>query len=473
MTSIRPLVVDVDGTFLKTDMLYEGFWLALGKDPARALQTSFRLFGKRAKLKEEMTRLADIQVELLPVNKDVLDLMHKARSEGREVIFASGADRLLIEHLAQLYSFEGDHIASDGIINMTGHRKAVELVQRYGEAGFDYVGDAQIDLEVWRHAGAAIIVGKLPAAQKELESLGLEVTTLGKTNRRRSLIRSLRPHQWVKNILLLLPMVAAHLWDADGFVAVLLAMVAFSAAASSIYIVNDLLDLEADRQHPTKKNRPIAAGAVRIPRAMITSLVLGVVALGLGGILGARVLGIVSLYMLLSLSYSLSLKKMRWIDIVALACLYSLRVIAGAFAAGIVASGWLVTFIFPAFFALGCVKRLTELTLARSDGKVPGRGYVKADRSGLLNVASLCASGSVLVFLVYSFSPTGEMLYDNPLMLRIALVPVSLWMVRMIWLGWHGKQDYDPLVFAMRDKIGLGLIAATIAVLFYAAGVFG
>ena len=183
------------------------------------------------------------------------------------------------------------------------------------------------------------------------------------------------------------------------------------------------------------------------------------------------VAGVVAIYMALSLAYSLKLKKMRWIDIATLAMLYTLRVLVGGLAAMVVASGWMIAFIFPTFLALGCVKRLTELTLAKSDGKLPGRGYTRADREDLLNIAALGVFFSMLVFVVYSFSPTAQRLYEDVWLLRLAIIPLAFWQIRMVLLGWQGKQDYDPIVFAMRDRTGLAVIGVTVLILFYAAGV--
>ena len=472
-TKPLPLVVDIDGTFLKTDMLFEGFWLAMGKAPLETIRTALAHFGNRARLKHEIVRLADIRVDLLPVNPDIELMIRKAQAEGRDVIFASASDIELVQRLAGYHGIAGDHLGSDGAVNLKGDAKAKALVDRYGRGGFAYAGDHASDLSVWRQAGEAILVGRHPGAAKLLSREGIAATRLHKGWSRRSLAMGLRPHQWVKNALLLLPMIAAHSMDRMSLLRVLFAIAAFSAAASSIYIVNDLLDLEADRQHPKKQFRPLAAGNARIPDAMLMSVALAIFALGVGALINWALLGVVALYMMLSLSYSLVLKRLRWVDIATLAGLYTLRVIAGGLAAQVVASGWLVAFIFPTFLALGCVKRLTELTLAKSDGKVPGRGYTPADRGDLLNIAGLGVFFSLLVFLLYTFGTAATTLYQDVWLLRLAIVPLAIWQVRMVVLGWQGKQDYDPIVFAMRDKVGLAIIAVTVLILFTAAGVFG
>jgi len=464
-----PLVLDVDGTFLKTDLLLESFWQAMGKDPIGCLRACAQNLTNRARLKKELAGLVDLRMDLLPVNESVAALVSRSRSRGRRVVFASGSDQGLVAALAQTHGIETPVFASDGVTNLTGKKKAAALVAAFGEKRFDYAGDGPIDVPVWQAAENAIVIGDYPAIVTELAHSGTNVEEFRVRKSAKDLVRAMRPHQWVKNILLFLPLLAAHRFDFAGFMIVFLAAIAFSAAASSIYIVNDLLDLEADRLHPKKKHRPFASGAAPIVHGMVASFGLGVFALALAMAINWQMLGIVSLYMVLSLAYSLKLKRMRWIDIATLASLYSLRVIAGAVAAKVGASEFLIVFIFPTFLTLGCVKRLTELTLATNDERLPGRGYGRGDRGDLLNVAALGTFAALLVFFLYSFTPAAAALYPNNWQLWLALVPLAGWLVRMVLLGWTGKQDYDPIVFAMRDKYGLALIALTLTLMFTAA----
>ncbi|MDJ0826061.1 MAG: UbiA family prenyltransferase [Rhodobacter sp.] len=472
MAEPRPLVLDVDGTFLRTDMLFECFWAALGRDPFGTLRASLTHFGHPEVLKRELADLAELRTDLLPVTPAVAALARDARAEGREVVLASASDTSLVEALARHHGLSPRSFASTTDINLKGAAKAEALVEAFGERGFDYAGDAAVDRAVWDRAQAAVIVGSHPAVARALRAAGRPVTELPGGWRGRDLARALRPHQWVKNVLLLVPAIAAHQFDLATLALVLLGIAAFSAAASSIYIVNDLLDLEADRLHATKHRRPFANGAVPIKVGMATSLALGLLALGLGAYLGAAFLGVVALYMVLSLAYSLTLKRLRWIDIAALASLYTLRVIAGAMAVDVYVTGYLLVFIFPAFVTLGCVKRMTEVTLAKGDERLPGRGYGKPDRGDLLNVACLGAFAAVLIFFLYSFTDQGRALYPTQWLLWVAILPLAAWLVRMIWLGYKGRQDYDPIVFAMRDKHGLGLICLTLSIMFYAAGLW-
>jgi 4-hydroxybenzoate polyprenyltransferase len=465
----KPLILDVDGTFLKTDMLLESFWQAMGQHPLACLGICVRHFSNRARLKKELAGLADLRLDLLPVNSQIAELARQSQKQGRQVLFASGSDETLVRALAEEHGIDQPVFASDGEVNLTGARKAAMLSEAYGKGGFDYAGDGPVDEPVWQAAENAIIVGEHPEMAKSLATSGSNVEEFGGGWRKRDLIRALRPHQWVKNVLLFLPLIAAHRIDTAGLLIVLFAAIAFSLAASTIYIVNDLLDLEADRLHPTKCRRPFASGAVPILVGMITALGIGVFALALAFAISWSMLGIVALYMSLSLAYSLKLKRMRWVDIATLAALYTLRVIAGAIAAKVLASGFLVAFIFPTFITLGCVKRLTELTLATTDERLPGRGYGRSDRGDLLNVAGLGMVGSLLVFFLYSFTDAAAALYPNVWQLWLAMIPLAGWQVRMVMLGWKGRMDYDPIVFAMRDKYGLALIALMLTVMFTAA----
>lgn len=472
MAEPRPLVLDVDGTFLKTDMLYECFWAGLGRAPLATLRACARHLRHPARLKAELATIAPLRTDLLPVNPDIAGYAASAVADGREVVLASASDHTLVRALADDYALSDTYFASDATMNLKGAAKAEALVATYGERGFDYAGDAAVDRKIWERADDALIVGKHPGIASALEADGHRVTRIAGGWHARDLMRALRPHQWVKNILLVLPMIAAH----EGALATLwliaLGFAAFSAAASCIYIVNDLLDLEADRLHPTKQRRPFANGAVPIQVGMLACAGLGVLALVLAAVLGAAFLGVIIGYMILSLAYSLRLKRMRWIDIATLAMLYTLRVVAGAAASGVDASFYMLVFIFPVFITLGCVKRLTELTLATTDERLPGRGYGRADRGDLLNVGALGIVGALLIFYLYSRSPQAAVLYPTIWMLWLALIPIAAWLIRMLTLGYLGRQDYDPIVFAMRDKQGIGLLLITLALMFYAAGLW-
>ena len=472
MADNKPLVLDVDGTFLKTDLLYESFWAGLGQDPVGTLKASLAYFTNPARLKHKLAQIVTLRTDLMPVNPQIAALAQETAAAGREVVLASASDYALVGKLAQDYGLSDRFFASDGETNLKGAAKARALVAAYGHEGFHYAGNDKSDRAVWDHADGAVMVGAQPAIAQSLTAAGRSVAVYPDGWRMADLLRALRPHQWSKNVLLFLPMLAAHDFRLHTFLLTLLGVAAFSAAASCIYIINDLLDLEADRLHPKKKARPFASGAVPIRVGMVACALLGATALGVGALQGGAFLYVVCLYMLLSLAYSLRLKRMRWVDIATLASLYTLRVVAGAAASRVDASLFMLIFIFPVFLTLGCVKRLTELTLATSDARLPGRGYGRNDRDDLLNIAGIGIVAALVIFFLYSFSDQAVALYPTRWLLWVALLPLAWWLVRMVRLGYLGKQDYDPILFAMTDKRGLGLLMLTLSLMFYAAGLF-
>ena len=467
----RPLILDVDGTFLRTDLLFETFWLGLGRAPFPTLRAALSHFRDPAALKAALADIVQPRLDLMPVSPEMDRVLKDAREEGRPIGLASASDSRLIAGLSDHHGFGEPPLGTADGRNLKGPQKAEALVERYGEGGFDYAGNEAADLTVWRSGKEAIVIGD-PASAEVLRGEGRSVTELDGGWAPRDLWKAFRPHQWVKNVLLFLPAIAAHDFAFSTFLLVLLGIVAFSAAASSIYIVNDLLDLEADRLHPTKCKRPFASGKVPIRIGMMASAVCGLVALGIGAALGGGFFGVIVLYMILSLSYSLRLKRMRWVDIAILATLYTLRVVAGAAASGVDASIFMLVFIFPVFLTLGCVKRLTELALATSDERLPGRGYGRTDRGDLLNMAGIGTVGALVIFLLYSFSEQAQALYPTRWLLWVALIPIAAWLIRMVKLGWEGRQDYDPIVFALRDRMGMGILLITLSLMFYAAGLW-
>ena len=462
-----PLVVDVDDSLLKTDLLLESFWAALGRQPWLCLMAVFTLFPNRAKLKARLAALAMLETTLLPRRNAVESLMASAQGG---VVLASGSDISLVEKLSVQLGLESEPMGSDGITNLTGKRKAEALVARYGAGQFVYLGDSVKDIPVWQAAAGGYCVAPSSKLAKKLAAASVSVTPIGMPAKTSDLIKSMRPRQWLKNILLFLPLLAAHRFDIEGIALALWGVAVFSAAASSIYIVNDLMDLEADRKHETKCNRPFAAGTASILSGMGASVALALSALG-GALLHSWQLGaLIALYMALSLSYSLGLKRLRWVDVTMLASLYTLRVVAGSIAVGVAMSGWLGAFIFPVFLALGGVKRLIELGKTKSEAPLPGRGYARRDREDLRNISITASVGAIVVYLLYTYSEIASSLYHNLTEIRLAAIPVAFWLGRMIYLGWHGRMDFDPIVFALRDKIGLGLIAIGVTMLLHAAG---
>ncbi|WP_165978901.1 UbiA family prenyltransferase [Antarcticimicrobium luteum] len=454
-----PLVLDVDGTLLRTDMLYESFWAAMGRDLFGTLKTCATLWRAPNRLKQALRGIGAPEVALLPLRPEIVALAEAARRDGRPVHLASGSDHGLVEAVARRLDLPGDHFGSDGSRNLTEETKAQALVARFGAGGFDYAGNSNADLPAWGAARRIIAVAPGRALRSRLEAMGKPLKIVEDRAGAAPLWREMRPHQWIKNLLLFLPLLVAHEFGAATVLAALLAAVAFSIGASSIYILNDLLDLEADRLHPEKRNRPIASGALPIRSAMLASAGLVLLALLLARLAGPPVAGLTLLYMGTSLTYSFWLKKRRWIDLASLAFMFLLRVLTGAVAAQVAVPGVVLGFVFAVFFTLACVKRMTALARAVNRGKLPGRGYGAGDFRALEWVAAAGVGLSAALFLIYAFSGHSAGLYQSQSILAVAVLPLALWLFRVVRLSELGRENYDPIQFVTHDRTGL-LIAA-------------
>jgi 4-hydroxybenzoate polyprenyltransferase len=364
--------------------------------------------------------------------------------------------------------------ASDGTTNLKGSAKARALCAAFGDHGFDYAGNSSSDLDVWQTAGGVIAVNVSPASLRAVQRRFPEATII--TPKKLAVgdyIRALRPHQWLKNLLLLLlvPGLAAHRFDAGMLVASVLAWASFSLCASSVYLLNDLLDLRHDRQHRGKRLRPFASGRLD----MLHGVAMGAVAL-LGAVLIALLLplpflGVLACYSILTLAYSLALKRQPILDVLVLAALYGIRLIAGGKAVAVTLSPWLLAFSIFFFLCLALVKRSTELIdrLGHGDIDIPGRGYRLTDLSVLQTMASASGYVAVLVFILYINSPAVAGLYGAAE--RLWAIPVILlyWVSRVLILTHRGEMHDDPVVFAARDRTSL--ICAALIVLVMVASI--
>ena len=470
-SSAAPLVVDVDGTLVGGDLLIEGAARLLAASPLKLLGVLFRLAGGRAALKRGVARKAPLAPSTLVLNPAVLDEIAAAKAAGREVWLASAADELAVAPLAEAVGAAG-FLASDGRTNLAGEAKAAALVERFGEGGFDYAGNERRDLAVWRHARRAIGVGLPARLAREVRALDEDVRFLpGLGSGPRDWLRALRPHQWVKNLLVFVPLAAAHETGAGPYLTAAGMFAALSACASGAYLLNDLLDLPHDRGHASKHRRPMAAGKVAPLPAM-----------GLGAVLAAGGLALafelsrpgglcVLLYLILTLAYSLSLKRKLFVDVVTLGLLYMVRVFAGGVAVAVTLSPWFLAFFMFAFFSLAIVKRQGELQrLCESgDTAVEGRGWRIEDLPVLTAFGVAAGLASVIVFALYVRSPEVNVLYARPEFLWLICPLLVYWLGRMTLLANRGVVDDDPVVFTLRDRTswltGLAMAAAFTAAL--------
>lgn len=467
-----PLVVDLDGTLCRSDTLHEGLIGLIARRPMLLLKLPSWLARGRADFKRQVAARSVLDPGLLPYDADVLQLIAQARAEGRQVALVSAADHRQVEAVAAhlgLFDLAIGTGSPGTDRNLRGKAKAELLVARFGAQGFDYLGDSATDLPVWQAARHALGVRIPPALQRRAKAEGIALATVGPGGGwpMRALVRACRPHQWAKNLLILLPVLTSQ--NLHGLPAALLAMLCFSLSASAIYIVNDLLDLPSDRVHPRKRNRPFASGQANAVQGLVVSAgLLGVSLLTAALLLPADFLWILLLYLVTSSLYSLSFKRKMMADVIGLAILYTLRILAGSMATGIALSPWLLVFSMFLFFALATIKRQAELEdlVIRGGDRTAGRNLIVADLPIYQAMSVAAAQAAVLVFALYSQDDDVQQHFGNPDLLLLICPVLMLWIGRMQLMTHRGFMTDDPIVFTLRDRVSLlcGLLMLAIFV---------
>lgn len=463
-----PLYVDLDGCLLKTDLLIESFLVA-----ARSFDTWYRLpswlLRGKAHLKARLGERAELNPELLPYNMELVDYLKTERARGRRLVLATASNRRLAEAVAAHLGCFDAVIASDEENNLRGDHKLKAIKAHLTGNEFSYAGNDRTDLPIWRDAQRAIIVNaprRVAAAARR--TTDVELVIEDRAPLVRNLFKALRPHQWLKNLLVFVPLLASGAFtDITGWVSTVLAFAAFCATASGIYVLNDLTDLAADRQHPRKRKRPFASGAVPASIGLMMGIASLAIGLSLAAVAGA--VGLVVVYALTSLGYSLYLKEQPLIDVFTLSFLYNIRMFVGGVVSDHHVSPWLLGFGFFLFLGLALIKRVAELQ-ARAVGtakQVPGRGYYPGDTSilGLMGVAATFTSSVVLAF--YLQNDVAQTVYANPLLLW-PIVPLLLFWQCRLWLSTQrGYMLDDPIVYSARDWVSwlVGAIMAMLVIL--------
>lgn len=460
------LVVDLDGTLIRSDMLLESFWSGFALDWRVPLRSVAALVQGRAALKSRLAESGAPDPATLPYNPVVLDQVRVWRDGGGRVALVTAADQRLAQSVADHLGLFDEVHGSDGTTNLKGPAKAAFLRAQFGEDGFAYIGDHTADLPVWEVADSALTVGARPALRARVEALHPDAIHLSPpTGIFLAALRAMRPHQWLKNLLVFLPMIAGHVFTLETFLQGVLAFLAFGLVASSVYLLNDLLDLSADRAHPRKRMRPLASGALPLIRGMAMVPVLLACGMALAVALGPMFLLVLAGYYLLTVAYSLWLKRKILIDICVLATLYTLRVIAGGVATDIPLSVWLLAFAAFFFLALAAVKRQAELVDAteRGVGMPSGRGYQVGDLPFVSQMAVSSGFVAVLVMMLYLNAPDVLSNYSNPWLLWGACLVLLYWVARMVLLAHRGRMEDDPVVYAVRDPVSCVAIVLMLA----------
>ena len=464
-----PLVVDLDGTLIRSDLLVESFFALMAMRPLAALQALLTLGAGKAALKARIADEAAVDLHTLPMNEALLDYIQAERDRGRQVFLASASDRRYVEALAAHLGLFDGVFGSDGVRNLAGRAKADVLVEAFGRGGFDYAGNADADIPVWDCARGILVVNASAALLGRVRRrfADRDVTCLAPRSLPvRHYVRALRAHQWLKNILVFVPLLAAHRFSLNGLLTVILAFGSFSLCASSVYLLNDLVDLRSDRLHHSKRRRPFASGEVPLLHGLALQPLLLLAAGGLALALPWRFSIVLVAYYALTLGYSLALKRLAVIDVVTLACLYGVRLVAGGVAAAAPLSPWLMAFSIFLFFSLAVVKRVTELleNIRRGKEAPAGRGYHLSDVPILEAMAAASGYVAVMVLALYINSPAVSELYASPERLWPICIAILIWVSRILLLTHRGQMHDDPVVFAAKDRFSLITFAIVAAI---------
>jgi len=465
-----PVCVDLDGTLVAGDLLWEGFVSLFREHPVTALSLALGIVKGRAHFKRQVAGHVALDPADLPYRPEVLEELQSLRRRGVPLVLATSADRTYADAVAGHLGLFDEVIASDGHHNLSGRSKAAALARRFGARGFKYMGNDWVDLPVWRAASGATIVAGPARLVRRLTAQSTDVQVL--TTRRgtlRSLATALRAHQWAKNALVFVPLVAGHdILQLDLVAASVLAFVTFCMAASGIYILNDIADIGADRQHPRKARRPFAAGELSIPVGLMaaSALLLGsglVAVVGLSWTLAA----IVAVYVALTSAYTLGLKRVPVVDVFTLTGLYVLRIVAGGVATGTQLTSWLLAFALFFFLGLAFVKRYVELT--RVQQRLPGRDYMPEDEMWMHAIGTSAGYMAVLVLALYVNTPEVTILYSRPDLLLLLCPLLLFWLTRLWFRAGRRLLHDDPVVEALKDPLGYVILAASCGILILAA----
>jgi 4-hydroxybenzoate polyprenyltransferase/phosphoserine phosphatase len=458
-TRSKPLCVDLDGTLVKSDTLVDSL-LALARNrPRLLLQLPGALFRGKAAFKAFVTSHTELDVAHLPYNHKVLHFLQEERSRGRELYLATGADVHLAERVAEHLGLFSGVLGSDGATNLTGQKKLAILHSRFGKDGFAYIGNSTADLPLLVDASEKMLANPSTSLRSSIRRRGIAPSHIfeERANVLRSLIKALRPHQWAKNLLILLPPLLAHDRSLPVLGKALLAFLCFCCTASATYVINDLLDLEADRRSTRKRSRPFASGDLAPATGLITCVGLLILGLAMARALPVDFISWLVVYILSTFAYSLYLKRIALLDVLVLSGLYTVRLLAGGAATNTPISHWLAGFAIFLFFSLAIVKRFAELENVRLAGKQlsNGRGYLMTDVEQMRAFGTASAFAAVVVFANYISSQDVVRLYSHARYLWLIVPFMILWTCRVWLLASRGELNEDPVAFALTDLASL------------------
>lgn len=472
MQKDNPLVVDLDGTLIASDILMEQTFQILKSNPFNIFPIIYWLSQGFAVLKHKVFERSSLKPDTLPYRQEVIEYVLQEKSQGRKIILATASFMDNAKPVADYLGFFDEIYATTPEYNLRGKNKAIVLEKELGKKGFDYIGDSYVDLSVWEAAEGAILVEPSADLISRAEKVSkVEKIFYPKQSKFTTFLKAIRITQWIKNFLLFIPMLLAHEINLPLIAKVLLGFFGFSFVASSVYLFNDLNDLESDRQHPIKKNRPIASGAIHLANAFYISIFLLLIGLTFGLLTYQfQFIYILIGYFVLNFIYSRYLKNEPIVDIILLSSFYTLRLVAGGILAGVEQSDWMISFAIFIFLSFAILKRYAEIKLIQAKGiqKEQIRGYRVTDEQLLLFSGLSLSFISSLVLILYTQSEKVKLLYSHPKYL-LFVTPLLLLMTMRIWFKTSRVTETDnPIELLLKDRLNLILLGLTVVIAFLA-----
>jgi 4-hydroxybenzoate polyprenyltransferase/phosphoserine phosphatase len=475
-TATIPLCVDMDGTLIRSDTMMELVLTLLIKRPWMIFFLPFWLLKGRAVFKQRLSAMAAIPPQDFPYNAALVAHLQNASARGVPLFLVTASPLNVAQAVAGHLGLFKAVVASDVTKNLKGEGKRRTLVEMFGERGFDYAGNSAVDLHVWKSARAAVLVGPAVRYQARLRASGCDIAASfpARSSLLKNLVREIRVYQWSKNLLVFLPLLMAHkLNDVVSWWHAACGFAAFSMLASAVYVVNDLVDMHADRRHPEKRNRPFASGDLSILSGAVLELVLLAACAGFLWLSGSVQLGLILAgYAVLSTAYSFWLKHELLLDVTVLSGLYTSRVLAGGAAAQVPISTWLLGFCIFLFLSLALVKRVSEIQrhVRAGTGEPQVRGYLLEDLQTITTIGVASGCTAALVIVLYMNGQEVRVLYRHPDFLW-TISPVFLYWMNQLWVkARRGLVQEDPILYCVRDKTTYLVGAAILMILIAASG---
>jgi 4-hydroxybenzoate polyprenyltransferase len=450
------IFVDLDGTLIKTDILWESLFLLARNNPSKFIKVPLWLLRGKSFLKKKIADYALPDVSVLPYNEELLSFLRKSKAEGRSLILASAADERVVKKIAEYLNIFDEAFGTTENSNLKGNLKLELIKQVCNGKGFDYVGNEKADIPIWSASENAYAVTDSRALLNKIPKQSDQIHTFGLDRSFNAIIKALRPHQWVKNLLLFVPLLLAHeITSRDKIITLIIAFFSFNLCASSVYIINDVLDIGSDRHHPSKKNRPFAVGLLSIPNGLIMSICLLTACFFVSFTwLPLNFTAILILYLFTTSLYSLWIKKKLIADVIALSFLYVVRIFSGSAAVLVPISPWFLAFASFFFLNIALAKRYIELKEYefRREKNLMARGYHVVDQQIILTAGISSGYTSVLVFYLYiTNSKVVTELYPNPMWLWLIGPLLIYWLTRLWILAQRRLIDSDPVLFTLKD----------------------